>query len=154
METPIVIRLRIARRWLCKLGYECKNVCKDVFVDGYEQCDVVKDCKNFLKKMEVLKPYMVTFEENGTMKPKIYPLDCAIGGDNCCPIIVITHDECTFSTNDGIRKAWTRKRDTFLQLKGRGQGIMTSEFLLPYRCLNLASFIPEKREKVVCQNRL
>ena len=104
--------------------------------------------------MEELKPYMVTFEENGTMKPKIYPLNFAVGGDNCRPIIVITYDECIFSTNDGIWKAWTRKEDTFLQPKGRGQGIITSEFLLLYECLNLASLTLEKREEIICQNRL
>lgn len=31
---------------------------------------------------------------------------------------------------------------------------MTSEFLLLYGRLNMASFIPEKREQVVYQNRL
>lgn len=102
METPIVIRLCIAQRWLCKLGYEYKDLRKEVFVDGHERSDIVEDRKNFLKKMEELKPYMVTFEENGTMKPKIYPPDCAVGGDNRRPIIVITHDECTFSANDGV----------------------------------------------------
>ena len=58
--------------------------------------------------MEDLKPYMVEFEEDGKMKPKIYPSDCAVGGNDRRPIIVITHDECTFSANDGIRRAWTR----------------------------------------------
>ena len=114
VETPIVIRSRTARRWLCKLGYEYKDVHKDVFVDGHKRSNVVEDCKAFLKKMEELKPYMVEFEKNGAMKPKVYPPDCKVGGNHRRPIIVITHDECTFSANDGVRKAWTRKGDTFL----------------------------------------
>ncbi len=118
IETPIVIRSRIARRWLCKLGYEYKDVRKDVFVDGHERSDVVEGCKNFLTKIEELKPYVVEFEEDGTMKPKAYPFDCAVGGDECRPIIVITHDECTFSANNGIQRAWTQKRDMFLRPKG------------------------------------
>ena len=122
---------------------------KDVFIDGHERSDVVEDQNNFLTRMEDLKPYMVEFEEDGTMKPKIYPSDCAVGGNDRRPIIVITHDECTFSANDGIRKAWTRVGDTFLRPKGRGQGIMTSEFLLPFGRLNLASLSPEKRDEVV-----
>lgn len=55
---------------------------KDVFVDGQERADVVEDRNNFSRKMEELKPYMVEFDENGIMKPKVYPLDCAVGGDN------------------------------------------------------------------------
>lgn len=51
-------------KWLCKLGYEYKNLHKDIFVNEHEQFDIVEDCKNFLK-MEQLKPYMVELEENG-----------------------------------------------------------------------------------------
>lgn len=88
-----------------------KNVRKDVFVDRHERSNVVEDRTNFLRKMEELKPYMVEFNEDGTMKPKVYPLDCAVEGENRRPIIVITHDECTFFANDGVRKAWTREGD-------------------------------------------
>ncbi len=107
VETLIIICLRTAQSWLCKLGYVYKDVCKDVFVDGHEQSDVVEDRANFLKKMEELKPYMFEFFEDGAMKPKVYPSNCVVGGKNRQPIIVITHDECTFSANDGVRKAWT-----------------------------------------------
>ena len=153
-EIPITIRSRTARRWLGRLGYEYKDVRKDIFIDGHERSDVVEDRKKFLEKMEELKPYMVEFEENGAMKEKIYPSDCAVHGPNRRPIIVITHDECTFSANDGIRKAWTRKGDTFLRPKGRGQGIMTSEFLLPFGRLNLFSLTPERREQIKEETRL
>lgn len=36
---------------------------------------------------------------------------------NCQPRIVITHDESILSANDGIKNAWTRKSDSFLQSK-------------------------------------
>lgn len=104
--------------------------------------------------MEELKPYMVGFEEDGAMKDKIYPPDCVVGGQNRRPVILITHDECTFSANDGIRKAWTRKGDTFLRPKGRGQGIVASEFILPFDRLNLASLTPEKRDQIVQETGL
>ena len=149
VETPIVIRSRTARTWLRKLGYVYKDVRKDVFVDGHERSDVVEDRANFLNQMEELKPYMVEFYDDGAMKPKVYPSDCAVGGENRQPIIVITHDECTFSANDGVRKAWTREGDTFLRPKGRGQGIMVSEFILPFGRLNLASLTPEKMQEVM-----
>ena len=91
---------------------------------------------------------MVEFDENGAMKPKVYPSDCAVGKENRRPIIVITHDECTFSANDGVRKAWTRKEDAFLRPKSQGQGIMTSDFILPYGRFNLSSLTPERREEI------
>lgn len=74
--------------------------------------------------MEELKFYIVEFEENSILKPKVYPSDCAIGRNNRKSVIIITHDECTFSANDRIQRAWIHKGDIFLRLKGRGQGII------------------------------
>lgn len=82
MEVPIEIRSRTARSWLNKLGYEYKNVRKDVFIDEHERPDVMEDRATFLKVMEDLKPYMIEFKDNRTMKPKVYPDDCAITSPN------------------------------------------------------------------------
>lgn len=81
IETAIVICSQIARKWLCKLRYEYKNVQTDIFVDSFKR-SVVEDFKFFLEKIEKLKPYIDEFEENGAMKPKIYPPDCKLGGNN------------------------------------------------------------------------
>ena len=43
---------------------------KDVFIDGNERSDIVEDRKNFLRRIEELKPYMVEFEENSVMKKR------------------------------------------------------------------------------------
>ena len=118
----------MARNWLHKLGFEYKDVKKDVFVDGHERPNVAEAREKFLNTMKDLEPYLVEFEEDESMKAKNYPDDFAIGGDLRCSVITITHDECTFSADDGIRKAWTRIGDTFLRPKGRGQGIMASDF--------------------------
>lgn len=149
VEVPTEIRSRTARTWLNKLGYEYKDVRKDVLIDGHERPDVVEDRANFLKVMEDLKPDMVEFEEDGTMKAKVYPDDCVVEGQNRRLVKIITHDECTFSANDGVRQAWTKKGDTYLRPKGRGQGIMTSEFLLPFGRLNLLSLPLEKQAEVI-----
>lgn len=149
VEVPIEIRSRTARTWLNKLGYEYKDVRKDVLIDGHERPDVVEDRANFLKVMEDLKPDMVEFEENETMKAKVYPDDCVVEGQNRRLVKIITHDECTFSANDGVRQAWTKKGDTYLRPKGRGQGIMTSEFLLPFGRLNFLSLPLEKQAEVI-----
>ena len=55
--------------------------------------------------MEELKPYIVEFNKNGAMKAKDYPVNCAVGGEERCTIIIITYDEYTFFANDGIWKA-------------------------------------------------
>lgn len=148
ITNPIEIKSRTARKWLHRLGFEYKDVKKDVFVDGHERSDVIEDCKRFLEKMEELKSYLVEFNEDGTMKEKDYPANCAMGGCDRRPVILITHDECTFSANDGIRKAWTRIGDTFLRPKGRGQGIMVSEVLLPFGRLNLLLLSEEKQREI------
>ena len=101
-----------------------------MFIDSHERSDLVEDQNHFLIQMEELKLYMVEFNEDSTMKAKDYPVNCAVGEEERHPIIVITHDEYTFSANDGIGKAWTRKRNTFSQPKEQNQKIMTSNFLL------------------------
>lgn len=63
---------------------------------------MIEDCKKFLNTIKDLEPYLVEFEEDGSMKTKNYPDDCAIGRDVRRFVIVITHNECTFSAKDGI----------------------------------------------------
>lgn len=138
-ENPVTIRSRTARKWLNKPGYRYRHVGKNVFVDGHKRPDVVEDRKQFLKVMERLEPYLVEFDSDGNMLPKIYPSDYEVGGATCRPVIMITHDECTFSSNDGPRFGWQKDGDTFLRPKSKGRGIMVSEFLLPFGRLNLAS---------------
>lgn len=64
------------------MGFEYKDVKKDIFVDGHERPDVVEDQKKFSHQMEELKPYLVEFNEDDIMKEKIYPTDCAIGSSD------------------------------------------------------------------------
>lgn len=91
--------------------------------------------------MEELKPYMVEFNEDGTMKDKEYPLDCAVGGGIRRPIIVITHDECTFSAND----VFAKPRGGQLSRRGAHpspRGVFLSGPLLLY------SYTPVQEERV------
>ena len=95
--------------------------------------------------------YLIKFREDGIIKEKDYSLDCIVGGKNHQPIIVITHNECIFSTNNSIRKTWTQVDETFLQSKDRRQGIISSEFLLSFYCLNLLFLSKEKRKEIYKQ---
>ena len=106
-------------------------------MDGHERVDVVAYRVEFLKRMKELEPYLVEFDSCGQILAKTYPSDCQVGGSQRRPTILITHDESTFSANDGKRQVWVKESDTFLRPKGKGQGIMVSDFLLPWGRLNL-----------------
>lgn len=54
--------------------------------------------------MKDLEPYLVEFKEDGSMKTKEYLDDYVVRGDKRRSVIVITHNEYTFSANDGIWK--------------------------------------------------
>lgn len=110
-----------------------------MFIDGHKRPDVIEDRKHFLQVMKELEPYLVEFDKTGQMIPKVYPSDCKVRGDKRRPVIVITHDECTFLSNDGPCFGWQNNGDTFLRSKSKNRGIMVSEFLLPFGRLNLSS---------------
>ena len=110
---------------------------------------MVEYCNQFLREIEAIKPYLVEFEEDSSMKSKIYPEDCAVRGSNRQPIIFITHDESTFNANDGRWQVWQEKNHSILRPKGRGKGIMVSDFLLPWSQLNLLSLSDTDQNELV-----
>ena len=71
--------------------------------------------------MKDLEPFMVKFRSDGSIRPKEYFPDCAIRSTIRCSIIVIIHDECTFSANDRKRQAWVQLRHFFLRPKDQRQ---------------------------------
>ncbi len=89
--------------------------------------------------MKSLLPYFLEFFEDGTMIPKEYLDDCKVEGPDRKPIIMITHNESTFSANDWHRKVLTLNSQGILRPKGKGKEIMVSDFLLPWSRLNLLS---------------
>ena len=82
--------------------------------------------------MQNYAPYIMDFNANKSMEKKQYPKDCQVGRPNQQSIIVITHDESIFSANDGKQQAWIQEGDAILCLKGKGKGIMVSDFLLSF----------------------
>lgn len=112
---------------------------KGVFIDGHKREDVIEDQQNFLKIIKDHAPYIVDFKADRSMEEKDYPSDCAVNGPNWWPLIMITHNESIFSANNGRRQAWICEGDAILCPKGKGKGIMVSDFLLPFSWLNLLS---------------
>lgn len=102
IETLVVICFHIVQTWLNKLGFVYKEICKDGFINGHKQSNMIKNHNCFLTKIEKLKPYIVEFNKDGVMKAKNYLVDCIVRGNKHYSIIIITYDECTFSMNDGI----------------------------------------------------
>ena len=81
--------------------------------------------------MEALSPYLVKFRNDGFMEKKLYFSDCIVNDSNKQPVILIIHNESTFLAHNSQHQAWLNNGDAFLRPKGRGKGIMVSDFLLP-----------------------
>ena len=50
-------------------------------------------------------------------------------GPNEKEIVLVTHDECIFYSNDGKRGIWAKSGELPLRKKGNGRSVMVSEFL-------------------------
>lgn len=119
----LAIRSRTARRWLHRLGFQWKSARKGVFVDGHERADVVSYRQNwFIPEFEKLRPLLVWWDNDGNIQIPIVP-----EGER--PHVLIMHDESTFNANDGKRFLWVEDNKQPLRPKGRGKGIMVSDFL-------------------------
>ncbi len=90
---------------------------------------MVEYSETFLNEMISLLLHFVEFSDNGSLLRKVYLDDCAVGGLDQRPIIMIKHDEIRFFANDRRRKVWTLDGNGILQPKRKG--IMVSDFLLP-----------------------
>ena len=76
-----------------------RSIKRSIFA-GHEQEDVIEYREIFLDEIKSLLPYFVEFPDDGSMLPKTYPEDCAVGGPDWKPIIMITNDESIFFAND------------------------------------------------------
>ncbi|KAG0639784.1 hypothetical protein HOY80DRAFT_1072166 [Tuber brumale] len=123
-----VLKSRTVAAWLHKLGYKYKEVKKGVYRDGHKQEDVVAYRQNeFLPALDHLKPFMVKWELDIDSKPVlIFPKGLPEGQK---PIVLVTHDESTFDSNDGRGYAWMKDVEPLLRKMSCGKGIIVSEFL-------------------------
>lgn len=92
----------------------------------------------FLPTWRELSRRMVIFREDGSWeKPPGLRQDEK-------PLVLVTHDESTFNSNDGKRSVWMENGKQSLRPKGRGKGIMVSGFLTPGGILKVADDVPEE----------
>jgi len=116
---------RSAWAWLLEVGWNWKEVKKGVYRDGHESQEVREYRDNiFLPQMQSLEPLMRGWDADLEVVSK--PLVTGVW-----PIVFITHDECTFNSNNRRRKIWIHEDNTPIRKKGRGQGLHISDLLAP-----------------------
>ena len=62
LEIQGTISESTAQRWLrFRLGYQCKEARRGIYIDGHERPDVVKERKDFLEELDRYEQYVHTF---------------------------------------------------------------------------------------------
>lgn len=131
IEISIRIYSHTVQKWLSKLGYKYKNIHKDVFMDEHKWADIVEDHKKFFKRLENLKLYMLEFDKDNIIKPKIYSTNCVIRKNKRQSNIIITHDEYTFFANNKFKKLELAKKIYYWNQKVENKVLWLLNFLLP-----------------------
>lgn len=81
-------------------------MCKNIIINKYKYLYIIKAQNNYWIRIKDLKLYIIEFEENNIIKPKIYLFNYIVKTNNCLSIIVITiYNKYIFSTNNNICKA-------------------------------------------------
>ena len=97
------LSLRTAWQWLCKLGWQCTELKKGVYMDGHERQDVVEYHNNvFLPLMAQLEKRMTRWDSRGSKLMHIDP-DLGPGKKR---VIVVFQDESCFHVNEFKRTTW------------------------------------------------
>jgi len=94
-----------------------------MYYDEHKLPDVTSYRQSFLDTIFNYKKYMAKYE--GDNMERIPP----VLEPNEKEIILITHDECIFYSNDGKRGVWAKSEELPLRKRGNGHSIMVSEFL-------------------------
>ena len=123
----ITTSVRTARRWLRKMDWRYGRKKNGMYIDGHEREDVVEYRKAFLERWEQYTKRMVIFDRHGnvTCTPTGFPIPAGR-----FRLILITHDESTFYTNDRRKTKWLHSSNKATpERKGDGASLMVSDFL-------------------------
>jgi len=136
-----VLTSRTAARWLNQIGYKYKECKKGVYKDGHERADVVTYRQDvFLPALEDLEPYLVHWRLDDNGKPIMVLPEGLPPGQK--PIVLVTHDESTFDSNEGRGYGWMKDGEPPIRKKSRGKGIMVSHFVTQGGHLAAPSSLP------------
>lgn len=107
-------------------GFQWRKSGQQIYFDGHERADVVEYRKAWAKRMVNYRKSMVEYEGE-EMDEKIAPRL----REREKKIVWVTHDECTFYSNDGRENFWLEANESIIKKKGQGASIMVSDFLCP-----------------------
>ena len=124
LDFPLTISDRTAQRWLNILGLRFGKFMKGLYNDGHERDDIMRYRIGFLERMSSYEKRMITYIGD-FMETSISP-EVA---DNEKTLILVTHDESCFGSNDGRRFCWIDENNRQIRPKGNGQSVMVSAFL-------------------------
>jgi hypothetical protein len=113
-------------RYMHEWGYMYRKNRKAIYFDGHERDDVVQYRIEWSKRMVEYMQRMEFFtgeKEELTLQPNLKP--------GLKKIVLVTHDESTFYTNDGKEDMWLKDGENMIRKKGAGMSIMVSEFQCP-----------------------
>jgi hypothetical protein len=117
--------LKTAAAWMQILNFKPTKASKGWYCDGHERADIVQYRNDyFLPIMEKLENRM-TWYEGADMENEIKPVLL----NNEKEVVLITHDESTFYSNEGIRIFWMENGKKKLLPKSKGTSLMVSGFI-------------------------
>ena len=120
----VSISVEATRIVMRSLGYRWRTNCKVPYLDGHERVDVIKYRHQFVNEYLLLRSRFANWDDKDNLAPTVQTR-----GER--QIVVVTHDESTFHSNDGRRFMWLQPGGDRLRQKGLGKGIMVSDFFTP-----------------------
>ena len=133
---PRRISVEVARKWLHSMGFEVKPLTKGIYIDEHERDDVVEVRDEFLNKMTSLGFLHSSNSPSEEMACLLPNVELSPDHDKT---IFWFHDESSYNANDDERTMWKDDTMQVLKPKGRGAGIMVSDFIEErdgYLCLS------------------
>ena len=124
-HSPVVVSDKTCQRWLNILGLIFGRYQPGLYNDGHERADVVEYRKKFLLRFEEYETRMTTYD--GEFMQNVHPPPLDSSGQR--PLVLVTHDESCFSSNDGRNFIWLDQNNRPIRPKGSGRSIMVSAFL-------------------------
>ena len=132
-DFPRTVSEATARRFLHSMGFKrIETGKKGVYVDGHEREDVRKYRAEYVKRIRSLEASHLPVPLPDDANPREEQPGYSSQLHAAKKIVLIYHDETTFQTNDDEKWAWGEKGQIFLRKKGRGAGIMISDFIEEY----------------------
>ena len=129
-EFPKKVSETTAKRFLHDLGFSRRKTSqKSVYMDGHEREDVVKSRAEYVSNLQSLeKDHLVPPLPNDALPDVEQPgfLGNPLAEKH---LVTIFHDETVFQSNEDQTLAWSQDDQFFIRKKGRGAGIVISDFI-------------------------